>query len=218
VNIDEPNMCRIVKCKSHDTFRNWVRRFVEGISELETEVINWGDRFKDWNGQTQALIAIDGTDVWIHEPSPRSAIWWSHKHNHAALKYEIAQCIQTGDIVSIKGPYPGNFSDRDIFDMGLSLMLMPGELVEADNGYTGRPQIMTPGIGKTSHARKEKSQVRGRLETVNGRLKVFKCMERWKSSNIERHATVAHAVAVIVQLSFQHGEELYKVPYNVIYD
>jgi hypothetical protein len=56
-----------------------------------------------------------------------------------------------------------------------------------------------------------------RHENVNRRLKIFKVMERWESTNIEKHAKVARAVAVIVQLSFENGERLYPVKYEVTY-
>ena len=102
--------------------------------------------------------------------------------------------------------------------MGLSLMLLPWELVEADNGYTGRVQIQTPGAAPTRLDMKQKSQVRGRHENVNRRLKVFKIMERFESTNIEKHSKIAPAVAVIVQLSFENGERLYHVNYNVKYN
>jgi len=217
VNISEEMMIKIANCKSCDTFRDWVIKFTDAIAALEDDVIVWANRFNNWDGKTPALITLDGTDVWMQEPSPRSAIWWSHKFNHAAMRYEIAQCILTGDIVSIKGPFPANLSDRQIFDSNISLMLMPGECVEADNGYSGRIQIKVPGAGKDSATRKQKSVARGRHENVNRRLKIFKVMERWESTNIEKHAKVARAVAVIVQLSFENGERLYPVKYEVTY-
>jgi len=209
VSISESLMIKLARCKSCDTFRNWVSKFTDAMAALESEVIAWENRFKDWDPRQQALITIDGTDVKIFEPSPRSKIWWSHKFNHAALRYEIGQCIKTGDIVWINGPFPANISDREIFDMGLSLELLPWELVEADNGYSGRVQIQIPRAGPTRLDRKQKSQARGRIENVNRRLKVFKIMERFESTNIEKHAKIARAVAVIVQLSFENGERTY---------
>ncbi|CAJ1951004.1 unnamed protein product [Cylindrotheca closterium] len=193
-------------------------KFTDGIADLEEVVIVWANRFNDWDGKCIALVTVDGTDVWMWEPSPRSRIWWSHKHNRAAMRYEIAQCIQTGDIVAINGPFPANLSDREIFDANLSLMLMPGECVEADNGYSGRIQIKTNAVGKDSITRKQKSVARGRHENVNRRLKIFKVMERWESTNTEKHGKIARAVAVIVQLSFENGARLYPVKYEVTYD
>jgi len=218
VSTSESLMIKLAGCKSCDTFRNWVSKFTNAIAALESEVIVWENRFKDWDPKQQALITIDGTDVWFYEPSPRSRIWWSHKFNHAALRYEIGQCIKTGDIVWINGPFPANLSEEEIFDSGLSFELLPWELVEADNGYRGRVQIMTPGAGPTRLARRQKSQARARQENVNRRLKVFKIMERFESTDIEKHAKIARAVAVIVQLSFENGERLYPVNYDVKYN
>jgi len=218
VNISESLMIKLARCKSCDTFRNWVSKFTNAIASLESEVIVWENCFIDWDPRQQALITIDATDVWINELSPRSRIWWSHKFNHAGLRYKIGQCIKTGDIVWTNGPFPANISDREIFDMGLSLILLLWELVEADNGYTGRVQIETPGAAPTRLDMKQKSQVRGQHENVNRRLKVFKIMERFESTNIEKHGKIARAVAVIVQLSFENGERFYHVDYNAKYN
>ena len=146
VHIDESNMIKIVGCPSRDTFRFWVWRFVKAIAWLKKKVIVWNKWFEGWDGRTQCLTVIDGTDVKINEPRPCSSIWWSHKQNSAGLKYEVAQCIATGDIVSFQGPFPCNVEDRQIFDLFLSAMMLPGELTEADSGYPGRMQIMPPGV------------------------------------------------------------------------
>jgi len=218
VHTSEPLMCKIAQCKSCDTFRNWVKKFTYATAALESEVIVWANRFINWDPKSPATVSVDGTDTWIQEPWPRSRIWWSHKLNHAGLRYEICCCIQTGDIVSINGPFPGNMSDREIFDLGLSLQLMPGELVEADNGYNGRVQIQTAAQGPDRASKRQKSKVRGRQENVNRRLKVFKVMEKFQSTDVAKHAKIARAVAVIVQLSFENGDRLYPVEYNVKYD
>jgi hypothetical protein len=218
VHKSEPIHCRITGCKSRDTFRNWVNRFVDAIADLEDKVIVFEHRFQDWDGTTRCLTCIDGTDIPIHEPGDRNSIWWSHKYNGPGVRYEVATCILTGDIVWFRGPIPCNMSDREIFDLFLSHKLIPGEGVEADNGYTGRTQIFTPSAGKTSCARKQKSQVRGRHENVNGLFKVFGAMKKWENPDTARHGVVARSVAVIVQLSFSVGEKLYNVPYTANYD
>ena len=176
VNKTEPIHLNITGCKSRDTFRDWVKRFAEAIVSLESRVIVFGNRFKNWDGKTRCLISIDGTDVPIHEPGDRSSIWWSHKFNGPGVRYEVGVCIQTAEIVWFRGPFPCNVSDREIFDTFLAQKLIPGEGVEADSGYRGRDQIFTPGIAKTRAERKQKSQVRGRHENVNSRLKVFGVM------------------------------------------
>src|SRR6056300_1570684 len=97
--------------------------------------------------------------------------------------------------------------------------VLPRELVQEDNGYmAGRVQIQCNGQGPNRLSRRQKSQARGRHENVNRRMKVFKIMERFESTNIEKHAKIARAVAVIVQLSFENGERLYPINYNVKYN
>jgi hypothetical protein len=218
VNKTEPIHLRITGCKSRDTFRGWVGRYAAAISALMPSVIVLANRFKDWDALTQCLMCIDGTDVPIYEPGVRSSIWWSHKFNGPGVRYGVGSCIRTGDIVWFSGPFPCNIGEREIFDMCLSAKLVPGEGVEADSGYNGRPQIFTPGVAKTSKERKQKSQVRGRQENVNARLKVFGVMQRWNNPDPAKHAVFAKCVAVIVQLSFTLGEGLYDVPYEANYD
>jgi hypothetical protein len=218
VNKSEPVHLNITGCKSRDTFRQWVNRFAIAIADLETSVIVLENRFKNWDGENQCLLCIDGTDIPISEPGDRNSLWWSHKFNGPGIRYEVATCIRTGDIVWFRGPFPCNLSDREIFDTFLSKKLVSGEAVEADSGYTGRDQIFPPGVGKNRKARKQKSQVRGRHENVNGRLKVFGVMKHWDNPDTGKHGIFARCVAIIVQLTFTLGEKLYDVPYDADYD
>ena len=68
VNKTEPVHLQLTGCKSRDTYRQWVKRFLEAIADLESQVIVFEHRFKNWNGKSQCLICIDGTDVPINEP------------------------------------------------------------------------------------------------------------------------------------------------------
>ena len=218
VNKLEPVHCQLGGCKSQDTYRQWVKRFADGIAKLEGKVIIFENRFKKWNGKTQCLICIDGTDVPINEPGDRSSIWWSHKFNGPGLRYKVATCIATSDIVWFCGPFPCNYNNRNIFDLFLSKKLIPGEGVKANSGYSGRPQVFMPGVAKNSVQRKEKSWICGRHENMNGRLKVFGVMKQWENSDVALHGVYARCVAIIVQLSFNLGEKLYNVPYTANYD
>jgi hypothetical protein len=218
VHKTEPVHLRITGCKSRDTFRNWVDRFTLAMADLSDDVIDFSNRFKNWNGRARCLTTLDGTDVKCTEPVPRGSIWWSHKFNGAGLRYEVATCIVTGDIVWFRGPFPCNMSDREIYDMHLVHRLFPGEGVEADSGYSGRINIFTPGVAQTRTERKLKSQVRGRHESVNGLFKVFGVMKKWENRDIAKHGRMAKAVALIVQLSFSCGAKLYNIDYRANYD
>ena len=72
-------------------------------------------------------------------PQQDSPAFSSHKYAlKSALRYEIALCIQTGDICCIYGSFPaGKYPDITIFRSGLMTYLEPLERVEADNGYIG---------------------------------------------------------------------------------
>ena len=82
-------------------------------------------------------MTIDGADFQIQEPSPFNPIWFSHKFNAAALRYEVGVCIQTGWIVWTAGPFPaGDFPDLEIFRLYLKDLLGTNERVETYEGYT----------------------------------------------------------------------------------
>ena len=118
-----------------DTFRKWSWYFVGKIASLLDRVILWENRFLGHTGET-CLVTVDGTDFCIYEPTPFWSIWRSHKFNGPGLRYEVAVCIQTGDIVWINGPFPcGRYPDLNIFCLGLKHMLLEWEMVEADGGY-----------------------------------------------------------------------------------
>ena len=66
------------------------------------------------------LVSIDGVDFRIMEPSPFSPKWFSHKFRGPGIRYELAICIRTGDIVWTYGGFPcGEWPDlklaRDLF-------------------------------------------------------------------------------------------------------
>ena len=83
-------------------------------------------------------MTVDGTDFRIQQPHPFNKKWYSHKFKGPGLRYEVAVCIQTGDVVWINGPFPcGKWPDLKIFQLRLKHMLGPEEKVEADDGYRG---------------------------------------------------------------------------------
>ena len=72
-------------------------------------------------------------------PQQDSPTFSSHKYAlKSALRYEIALCIQTGNIFWTNGSFPaGKYPDITIFRSGLMTYLQPLEWVEADDGYIG---------------------------------------------------------------------------------
>ena len=56
--------------------------------------------------------------------------------------------------------------------------------------------------------------IRARHETVNGRFKDWRCLKQQWRHSLEKHGAVFRAVAGVVQVAIQNGEQLFQVEYN----
>ena len=126
------------------------------------------------------LLTVDGTDYRIQEPWPfekeYNKKWYSHKFKAAAVWYEIGIAIKMGHICWYHGPFPAGIPDISIFRMKLKHCLGCCEKVIADMGYKGESKVSLPNDKAVGHDnRVAMSQLRGRHETINGKLK------RWGS-------------------------------------
>ena len=157
------------------------------------------------------MVTVDGTDFKIQEPSPFSPMWYSHKFHGLGLRYEVAVSIKGGDIVWVNGPYAcGSWPDISIFREKLMKKLLHGEMVEADRGYRGEPtKIRTPIDAATPAEKVMKARARACQETANKRFKQFGILKHVFRHDIRKHKMVFESVAIITQLSIQHGEPLF---------
>ena len=176
--------------------------------------ILWRNRLKSDIGKT-CLVTIDGTDFRIQNVKPFWRGWYSHKFHGPGIRYEVAICIQTGDIVWINGPFAcGVFPDITIFRSGLIHELRRGEKVEADDGYRGEGDfISTPDDYENEEQHHEKDLARARHETGNGRFAVWNCLKYVFRHDVRKHSEIFRAVATITQLSIENGEPLFPVDY-----
>ena len=160
-------------------------------------------------------ITVDGTDFLIDEPSPWSSKWCSHKFKHAALRYEIGICIQTGWIVWVNGPYPaGQWQDLSISRDGLNQALKKGEMFVADGGYAdSHGWSMTPS-GYNTREQYMKAVARARHETVNSRLKLFGILRQRFRHAVEKHWIVMGAIINISQIIIEEESPLFQIQYN----
>jgi hypothetical protein len=161
------------------------------------------------------LISVDGTDFRIPELGKKFYSW---KYRKSGLRYEVALCILTGDIVWINGPYEaGIWNDISIFRDSLVSNLEPNERVEADDGYLGEhPQhVKCPaGIGNLKITEYMQQRVRNRQETINERFKNFEILKQVFRHDIILHGDVFRAIAVILQLTINAGEILFECGYR----
>jgi hypothetical protein len=163
-------------------------------------------------------MTVDGVDFILQEPWPwdrhYNPRFFSHKSQGAGYRYEMGVCIQTGDIVWVNGPFKcGDWPDINIFRRDLKGRLAPGEKVEADAGYRGDDSIRTPNDVANMVDRRAKSVARARHETINHRFKKFYALGGVFRHHRRMHKPVFSAVAVITQLSIDHGERPFHVNY-----
>ena len=163
------------------------------------------------------LTSVDGVDCRIlGRKRPNGKInkaWYSHKFKGPGLRYEVAACILTSDIVWINGPYmPGDWNDLSIFQDGLMHQLDQGERVEADDGYKGEcPRwIKCPGSVVSIPAR-ERMQKRTRLrhETFNERLKNFRCLDEKFCHSVAKHSSCFRAICVLTQFAIEPVDDIF---------
>ena len=127
------------------------------------------------------------------------------------MRYEVAVCLRTSDIVWISGPhFPGLHNDLQIFQMGLIHILYDGERMEADLGYRGEHPMyikMPTGADQGKEDRQWLDQRhRNRHKTVNNKFKKLNCMKDKFRHSVEKHGDCFNCgVAVLSQLSMDHG-------------
>ena len=153
------------------------------------------------------LVSVDGTDFALAWGSNDKSLH-CYKFKGPGLRYEVAVCLQTSDIVWVSGPHlPGLFNDIQIFRKALIHMLDEYERVEADDGYIGEcPQkcLCPTGFDHPNRQRLNKQQ-RSRHETVNERFKNFGCMKKKFCHSIEKHGSCFRCVSILTQISIDES-------------
>ena len=62
----------------------------------------FGENHFKGDADNNYLVSVDGTDFRIAEQGKR---FYSHKFKKSGLRYDVAICIKSGDIVWVSGPY-----------------------------------------------------------------------------------------------------------------
>ena len=122
----------------------------------------------------------------------------------------------------VNGPFPtGANSDLEIFRSGLMTYLEEFERVEADDGYIGEAllKVRCPKCITTPLERKEMmAVVRMRHETVNRRMKQWRCLKDVFRHGLDFHETCFTFCAVMTQIAISNGEPLFQVDYSDNFD
>lgn len=131
--------------------------------------------------------------------------WYSHKFHGFGLKYEIASCIKTGDIVHFVGPFRCAIDDVTIYRSFLKDMLRPGEKVMADKDYSGDDSAVTPCGSNTAKKNHVIQRIAARHETLNSRLFTFGAMKATWRHDLRKHLLAFRACLVMSQLRYENG-------------
>ncbi len=225
------------------TLRKWINQFFYNIEILEGDVVShycWCDfvcwiLFKlslylvlvsllqiQWKNRKKGdilndcLVSVDSTDFQVPFAGRK---FHSHKYKFgSAVRYEVAICILTGDLVWVNGPYePGIWNDIAIFRNSLLSMLEDGERAEGDDGYRGAAPkfIKCPAsIGNVTAMETQQAFVRRRHETINRRFKQWGILKQVYRGDVTKHGQVFRLVAIITQLAIESGEPLFQVDYE----
>lgn len=122
-------------------------------------------------GVPKMSVLIDGTDCPVGEPRPLDPSFYSQKFKRAGVRYELAMCIATGNIVWANGSYKcGSYTDFAIFRKKLESRMESGGKILADSGYLDPPVLLQSG-DLTSETSRLRGTIRARHESVNSRLK-----------------------------------------------
>lgn len=198
------------------TFRKWSLLFVHRISYLMDKVVIWENR-KIGDIGNDCLVSIDCTDCKVPKQNSNAKAFTSHKFKESGVRYEIAVCIITGEIVWVMGPLPcGDWPDVEVFRFAIKHMLGPFERVEADDGFIGEDPEKAKVPASMVHDQDDRvlrvrSIVRRRHETVNKRIKQFRSVKNVFEHDLTLHAYFFRACVVLTQLSIKNGEPLFSV-------
>lgn len=180
--------------------------------------LRWPDEWVNNNGDIpKFLLTVDGIHCVVREPSTaelsKNPAYFSHKHHHAGVDYEIGLSVFTSQVIWVNGPFPAGENDISIFkNRGLSEMIPEGCWAIADNGYRGVvKKIRTSSSLDTSAVRKLKSRAKARHESFNGKLKNFDVVSRTWRHAVEKHSIAFKAVCVVCQYQMDNGSPLWDV-------
>jgi DDE superfamily endonuclease len=181
--------------------------------------LTWPDEWLHNNGDIPKFLLVDGVHCIVREPSPaelsKNPAYFSHKHHHAGVDYEIGLSVFKNQVVWVNGPFPAGENDISIFkNRGLREMVPEGSWAIAYNGYHGlltNSKIRTSSSLDAEAVRRLKSGAKARHESFNGKLKNFAVvLDRW-CHKINKHAIAFKAVCVICQYQMENGSPLWGV-------
>jgi hypothetical protein len=142
---------------STDTYRSYVRLFMDGLEGPLRDQISLSSRFEQAPAQgyfSDIWLVIDATVCPSERPGkePLQKLLYDGRKKRHGYKYEIAVRIRDGRICWVAGPLPASFHDISVYRIfGLWSHLREGEMLLADKGYVGEPSVRAPFKSSAGH-------------------------------------------------------------------
>lgn len=163
-------------------------------------------------------MSVDCVDCRVPNFGP---IFSSHnfsKKFQGGLRYEIATCIQNGNVVWINGPFAcGRYNDITIFRRALISYLDQAERVEAGDGYIGEHPgfVKCPaGFCNPDTTTYMQQRVRNRQETINLRAKSWGILGHRFRDEMSTHGEIFRSIIIVEQVAIEEGEPLFETGYR----
>ena len=162
-------------------------------------------------------FSIDGIECGIAKPfdDNEENVWYSDKAGQHTVKYELCTHVSSGRIMWISGGIPGSVHDYALLQSsGLLEKIPDGQRGFADKGYSGAPPdkllVMLKKIRGQPYLdfdeyvfNKAVSALRIEIERVNGRLKNFGVLWRWRGRNRFSHSVIFRVLCNIVNIQME---------------
>lgn len=196
--------------------------FIEMIHALKEHKIEMPSQ-AEWDA-VKILLSVDGTHARTNEPRDdemrRNPKNFSFKNNFAGLNYQIALHIFKDKIAYVNTGDPASVHDMTAMRDEFIGLLPDGARVVADAGYTGKTEaekrlFAVANPFDTDVTKTFKKRAKSRQETINKRIKDYKCMKETWSDGIGRHRIAFTACLVLVQYAIEDtsstGEPIFAI-------
>jgi DDE superfamily endonuclease len=203
---------------------------IKDISKMTWSMIDKLDELKNWKIKCPAVwpaklgASVDGTHAPTNEPRDpnvrRNPKNFSYKHNVAGLTYQIVLSLWTQEIWYADTGNPASTHDMTAIRKEFVAMVPDGCRVVADSAYGGKTEeekrIFSVENNLDCEEMKElKARAKSRHESINSRLKVYKCMRTKGRHGVEKHKKCFSACLVLLQYAIEDpspvGEPLFTI-------
>lgn len=197
----------------------WIRK----MAALLPKKIFWDDDLAK-DGTSPFAYSVDCTDVRMWEPRAHHEYnvdrkYFSKKHNHGGLKYEIVLSVDKAKCLAVTGPFRAGMHDMTVLRKETKeKLLQAGQKVTIADGIykpgKGQPNekelFSIPRTTDDDDLKAFKSRVRSRHESFNGRIKFFLFLQNtFRGTDIAKHGDTFRAICVAVQYQMDNGSPIF---------